>query len=299
MKIRIRYAWVNGILLVLLVVAALMAFNVLPVPHWGKQATSSAAGTAKNPNAAPPDMATVTSVVDAITIQLDSGQMVRYLGVRAPGVGDPVECFGKEALKANESVIGKKVRLEKDPVLDRATDGAWVRYVYLQLDAADQARETSPTPSPSASPAASSSPTPTPPTEIFINERILEGGFGFPLVSDQMKYGQQLLSAARYSSATGKGLWGQCKVDTGKDNVLHTQPVSDCIIKGKVTSDFQKIYRFPSCTGYAQTTVVESQGGRYFCAEDIAKDAGFSKADDCPATMPSPSPAVSPTASPS
>ncbi len=280
----------NGMLCLVLLMVMGMAFGIIPGLSFNKGNKGTEAMN-NNQNTPPPEFATVAGVVDAITIKLDTGHLVRYLGVRTPSITSPVECFGKEAVKANESIVGKKVRFEVDSVLTHAQDGAWVRYVYLQLDQQDKQRSsptTTPKPTakpvtsviPSASPSTTPEPTPEQPKEIFINERILEGGFGFPVVSQEMKYGERLLSAARFANATNKGLWGQCKVENNNNN-MHTQALDQCIIKGKVTSDFKKIYRTPDCVAYGQTTIIESQGGRYFCAEDIAKDAGFIKADDC------------------
>lgn len=248
---------------------------------WQKQVKEAK----KDPNATPPEFGTVVSIEDAITIVLDSGQRIRYIGVRAPNVADNVQCFGRESVQANESVIGKKIRIETDPLLDRTADGAWARYVYLQFtpEEIQQERAQKATPSnASASPSPSQSPTSTPdvPKEIFINERILEGGFAFPVVTPAMKHGEQMLSSAKFASATQKGLWGKCKV-TNENNLLQTETDTQCLIKGKVTSDLQKIYRTPECSAYKETTVLQSQGGKWFCAEDNAKDAGFVKGSDC------------------
>ena len=89
-----------------------------------------------------------------------------------------------------------------------------------------------------------------------------------------------MLSAAKFASSTGKGLWGKCKVTT-ENNQLQTEADTQCLIKGKITADLQKIYRTPECSAYKETTVLQSQGGKWFCAEDNAKDAGFVKGSDC------------------
>lgn len=267
--------------------------------------TDGADTITKNPDTPPPDTVTVKTIFDPITIQAESGHVIRYVGVRAPSTISPVQCYAKEALEINESIIGKMVRLEQEPLIDRSQDGAWVRYVFLPED---------PTPTPEPTPVESpdvslektaqdftegiqsiassneggneteDTPTPEPtpegPKEILINERILEGGFGFPVVSQDMKYGERLLSAAKFASATSKGLWGTCEV-TGEVPNLTTQNLDSCDIKGKVTQSGDKIYRTNDCPGYAQTIVLQSEGGNWFCAEDLAQDAGFTKASDC------------------
>lgn len=281
----------------------------------------------ENPNTSrPPETGIVKSIIDPITIELESGHIIRYIGVRAPSVSKQVECFGKETLLANESVIGKHVRLEEETLLARSSDGAWTRYVFLQpeVEGNDQAPMSNAQTNPNeqmideentgedivpdlgeladvareqvtdsalgvadrdqdevaSSPEASHSDAEEP-NEIFINERILEGGFGFPVVSEDMVYGERMLSAARFASATGKGLWSQCEVDQ-EVQPLRTQNVDECVIKGKVTNAGEKLYRTPQCPGYQQTIPIQVAGGMWFCAEDIAADAGFTKAPDCP-----------------
>ncbi len=298
-------------------------------------------------DSAPPERGIVKRIIDPITIELESGHRVRYIGVRTPSVATTVQCFGKEALLANESVLGQEVRLEEEPLLARSQDGAWTRYVWLIQGQVDP----SPTPSPAeASPEAAndeiieagSADGPTPgddglatdvaetdspgvglgdvvtqaqealsaidqlvategqpvveqesqdleeaddPRDILINERILEGGFGFPVVASEMEYGERMLAAARFASATGKGLWSQCEVaneETPSGVVFTTNEVTDCTIRGKVTTTGEKLYRTESCAAYGETIVIQADGGAWFCAEDTAVDAGFNKATDCP-----------------
>ena len=80
------------------------------------------------------NMAVVKRVVDGDTIELESGEKVRYIGVNTPEsvkVNSPVECFGKEASAHNKSMVeGKTVRLEKD-VSDKDRYGRLLRFVYL------------------------------------------------------------------------------------------------------------------------------------------------------------------------
>lgn len=273
-------------------------------------------------NTPPSEEGIVKSIIDPITIELESGHIIRYIGVRSPSVEQEVHCFGKEALLANESMVGKKIRIEEEPLLARSSDGAWTRYVFFE-------EESSPEPAASTAPTEETvndispdlealadvakkqisgdalqvmeegqdQPSTTPasetmadipdeaidegPDEVFVNERILEGGFGFPVVSEDMVYGERMLSAARFASATGKGLWSRCDIDS-EQQPLQTQVLEECIIKGKVTNKGEKLYRTPDCPGYQQTIPIQIEGGAWFCAEDIATDAGFTKAPDCP-----------------
>src|SRR5581483_3334124 len=64
------------------------------------------------------EMYVVKKVIDGDTIELSTGQKVRYIGIDTPETVDPrkpVQCFGKEAAEENKKlVLGKTVRLEKD-----------------------------------------------------------------------------------------------------------------------------------------------------------------------------------------
>jgi endonuclease YncB( thermonuclease family) len=73
-------------------------------------------------------MATVRFAVDGDTVELTTGERVRYIGVDTPEKG---ECYYEEAKAFNkEFVQGKRVRLERD-VSDRDQFGRLLRYVSL------------------------------------------------------------------------------------------------------------------------------------------------------------------------
>lgn len=77
----------------------------------------------------------VTRVVDGDTIEIEGGEMVRYIGVNTPETvkpNSPVECFGREASAFNKRLVENAlVRLEKD-VSDRDRYGRLLRFVYLE-----------------------------------------------------------------------------------------------------------------------------------------------------------------------
>jgi micrococcal nuclease len=78
-----------------------------------------------------PDTATVTRVIDGDTIEIGTGQRVRYIGIDAPEVYPKKEPYGTEAWEANSRLVeGKKVRLERD-VSDTDKYGRLLRYVYI------------------------------------------------------------------------------------------------------------------------------------------------------------------------
>lgn len=54
----------------------------------------------------------------------------------------------------------------------------------------------------------------------------------------------------------------------------------ECDIKGNIKSG-KKVYHLPTCDHYALTIIDTSYGDMWFCSEDEAKKAGFTKASGC------------------
>jgi endonuclease YncB( thermonuclease family) len=135
------------------------------------------------------EKAHVERVVDGDTIELNTGQKVRYIGIDTPETkhpSKPVQCFGKEASKKNtELVEGKDVLMEKD-VSNTDRYGRLLRYIYLpNPDATDEA--------------------------IFVNEYLVEQGYAHLLTyPPDVKYDQLLRSAETQAREEGKGLWSAC-----------------------------------------------------------------------------------------
>jgi endonuclease YncB( thermonuclease family) len=78
---------------------------------------------------------TVTRIIDGDTIELETGEKVRYIGINTPEIHHPtkpIQCFGEEAASRNsELVLNKKVRLVKD-VSETDRYKRSLRYVYLE-----------------------------------------------------------------------------------------------------------------------------------------------------------------------
>jgi len=126
--------------------------------------------------------AKVTRVVDGDTIDLSTGERVRYVGVDTPEIhhpAKPVQCFGKEASEKNkELVLDKEVRLEKD-VSDKDRYNRLLRYVYIPSE-----------------------------NNFFVNDYLARQGFAhaatFP---PDVKFSQQFLAAERKARENSRGLW--------------------------------------------------------------------------------------------
>lgn len=74
---------------------------------------------------------TVTRIIDGDTIQISTGETLRYIGVDTPEITGKDECYAQEATQKNtQLVLNKQVRLEKDKShTDRY--GRLLRYVYV------------------------------------------------------------------------------------------------------------------------------------------------------------------------
>ncbi len=133
--------------------------------------------------------ATVSRVIDGDTIELETGEKVRYIGVDTPETkhpSKPVQCFGREAAQKNKELVeGKEILLEKD-VSETDRYGRLLRYIYL--------------PNPEATDEA-----------IFVNELLIEQGYGQVITyPPDVKYHPLLLQAQQQAQTEEKGLWGSC-----------------------------------------------------------------------------------------
>ncbi|MFA5871573.1 MAG: thermonuclease family protein [Parcubacteria group bacterium] len=130
----------------------------------------------------------VARVVDGDTIKLESGQVVRYIGIDAPeaaGSANPAPCFEKEASTKNRQLVeGKEVRLVKD-VSETDKYGRLLRYAYNG--------------------------------DTFVNDYLVRNGFAksanYP---PDTKFQDQLKLAEEEAKNNKRGLWaeGACQTET-------------------------------------------------------------------------------------
>lgn len=139
--------------------------------------------------AAADKIAIVTHVIDGDTIEIDTGQKVRYIGIDTPEIHKPktpIQCFGKEATAKNKELVeGKHIRMEKD-ISETDRYGRLLRYVYVINDS-----------SPSAS--------------LFVNEYLVKEGYAaaatFP---PDVKYADHFRQLQNQAMGQRKGLWKTC-----------------------------------------------------------------------------------------
>lgn len=125
--------------------------------------------------------AKVTHVVDGDTFTLESGEVVRMIGIDTPETvhpSKPVQCYGNEASqKTHELLEGKDVKLEKD-VSETDKYKRLLRYVYID--------------------------------DVLINEYLVAEGFArsssYP---PDVKYQSKFIEAEKLARAQNKGLWNK------------------------------------------------------------------------------------------
>ena len=188
----------------------------------------------------------VTRVVDGDTIEVETGQKVRYIGIDTPETSDPrkpVQCMGKEATAKNKALVeGKKVRLEKD-VSETDKYGRLLRYIYVD--------------------------------DVFVNKILVQEGYALSSTyPPDVKYQALFADAEKIAKKAKKGLWGSCGFVAGTRT---TAPASNCVIKGNISSSGDKIYHLPGQKYYSKTVISDSKGERWFCTEEEAQGAGWRK----------------------
>jgi len=239
-------------------------------------AVSLSAIPSESPSASPAPLATETSekidgelvkvirVVDGDTIEIESGEKVRYIGIDTPETVDPrktVQCFGVEASKKNKELVeGKMVRLEKD-ITDRDKYNRLLRYIYIG--------------------------------DTFVNLELVKQGFAYSYsYPPDIKYQSQFVKAQQEAREAKRGLWSACSSDTrvnpfvapqspNPSSATQNSASGSCTIKGNISTSGEKIYHLPGCGSYAKTQIEESRGEKWFCTEAEAQSAGWRKALNC------------------
>lgn len=133
------------------------------------------------------ETATVTRIVDGDTIELSTGQKVRYIGIDTPETVKPntdVQCMGKEASTQNtQLVLGKEVLMQKD-VSETDRYGRLLRYVYVD--------------------------------GMFVNDYLVRQGYAIASsYPPDIAYQEQFIEAQQEAQQNNRGLWsGICDVET-------------------------------------------------------------------------------------
>ena len=129
---------------------------------------------------------TVKNVIDGNTIELDSGETVRYIGVDPPSLGrrdEGPEFYAGQAARYNKKLVFmKNVRLEFDE--EKKDDkGNLLAYVFIK--------------------------------NTFVNENLIRNGYARAHVTEpNTRYREALLSAEKEAMSNDRGVWQEAKKDT-------------------------------------------------------------------------------------
>jgi micrococcal nuclease len=139
-------------------------------------------GCALDPGRCGPSQAEVVRVIDGDTVELSSGERVRYLLVDTPEItGGKNDCYGQEASDFNRALVeGKQVTLTYD---EECTDGYDRLLAYIEVDGRE------------------------------VNQLLVERGLACVLIipPNGDEYGDAFRELEREAEAGLVGMWGACE----------------------------------------------------------------------------------------
>lgn len=129
------------------------------------------------------EVTVVKRVIDGDTVELGTGERVRYIGMDTPETVDPrkpVQCFGREASTKNKGLVeGKVVVLEKD-ISETDKYGRLLRYVWTG--------------------------------KKMVNMELVEEGYATAFTyPPDVKYSKEFVAAERRAREAKIGLWKLCR----------------------------------------------------------------------------------------
>ena len=106
-----------------------------------------------------------------------------------------------------------------------------------------------------------------------------------PRFAQQHAHSRGYIDIERGAAAEGRGIFdgtppplaGFCRTGGGERQAAVTQPGerSDCVIKGNINAEGERIYHLPGQRFYGVTRINEAAGQRWFCTEAEARAAGW------------------------
>ncbi len=161
----------------------------------------------------------VTKIIDGDTVQLDSGEIVRYLGIDTPEIATKdsgPEFYAREAARYNKKLVFmKKVRLEFD-VEKKDQYSRLLAYVFVK--------------------------------DVFVNAELVKHGYAKAMVKPpNLKYKDTLVSYQKKAMDEERGLWQEKKRESessyvgNKRSYLLHRP--SCKLVGKISDKNRIIFR--------------------------------------------------------
>jgi micrococcal nuclease len=161
----------------------------------------------------------VNKIIDGDTIQLDSGEMVRYLGIDTPELStreSGPEFYSREAARYNKKLVFmKKVRLEFD-VEKKDHYGRLLAYVFVK--------------------------------DVFVNGELVKHGYAKAMIKPpNVKYKDMLISYQKKAMDEERGLWQEKKRETESSYIGNKRTYllhrSSCRLVSKISDKNRIIFR--------------------------------------------------------
>lgn len=162
--------------------------SVVVVSHFYPDIYSNAIINPIQSRANSPDIHRVIYVYDGDTIEIETGEKIRYIGINTPELHTPnsnKECYGEEAADKNRDLVeGRWIRLVKE-TSNSDKYGRLLRYVYL-ID-------------------------PLSKEELFVNEYLIKEGYAkLMMIAPDTKYSLHFFDLQNSAKGEKRGLWGAC-----------------------------------------------------------------------------------------
>jgi micrococcal nuclease len=203
----------------------------------------------------------VVRVVDGDTVVLANEVRVRLLGINAP---ERDEClFEESSAYLHALVADTPVRLRKD-ISGSDQYERLLRYLFVPSETATA-------------------------SDVFVNYELVRQGFArTQSVSPDTQYRDLLASAEKEAREEELGGWLLCNWLDEYTSARPTAatdslpPSPECVIKGNISEkSFGKNYFVPGCPNYNVIKISPEKGEQYFCTEEEALAAGFTRSASC------------------
>jgi endonuclease YncB( thermonuclease family) len=185
----------------------------------------------------------ITRVIDGDTIKTKDNQTIRLANINAPEQG---YCLWQESKQKLEELI-----LNKYVTIKSAGEDDYYRLMALIYH-----------------------------NNQLINLIMIREGLARYQRGGVSQHAQEIKDEIKYESQKAKdkqiGIWStKCRQTQNIQN-------PDCNIKGNIDkSNQEKTYHFPGCQEYDRTIVELDIGEQWFCSEQEAQNAGYTKAKHC------------------
>jgi len=200
----------------------------------------------------------VERVVDGDTIDIEGGERIRLLGIDTPESG---ACFSAESTSYLQLLLADAhITIEKD-ITGSDRYERLLRYVYIPSDDIKN-------------------------DDVFVNEQLVREGYAVVMpVAPDNRYRDLLSSAQAEAKDTSRGMWAACDMSAHSSNLreVDTPPADpSCNIKGNISEKaYGRNYFVPGCPNYNRIKIDQRKGEAYFCNEEEAVAAGFTRSASC------------------